>query len=164
MNNGDIIRSYRKRKKFTIKELAQKVGVSEQAISQYERSLRNPHYVMLHKICSVLDLPMELLSVEHPIIPSAEQIKKEPHLALDTQIIAYVDDVDRAKVKMMCEVLERYNYEVEIDKDIALVIDKISDEIFAKIPKNDFINMSVTFFSLTQGIIDNMGYRYKPKK
>lgn len=163
MNNGDLIRSYRKRKKLTMKQLAQKVGVSEQAISQYERSIRTPHIVILQKICSVLNLPIESLSIDIPIAPTEDEINKEPNLALDTQIQTYVDDVDRVKVKMMCKIFENFNYEIEIDKNFAFVIDKVTDETYVKIPKNEFICMSEIYFFGAQGLIDNLKYKYEKK-
>ena len=60
MDNGKLIRSYRKKKGLTMKELGYKVGVSEQAISQYERSLRTPNTVTLQKICRHLSLPRKI--------------------------------------------------------------------------------------------------------
>ena len=147
-----------------MKQLGQKVGVSEQAISQYERSIRTPHIVILQKICSVLNLPIENLSVELPTIPTEDEINKESNLALDTQIHTYLDDVDRAKVKMMCKIFESFNYEIEIDENIAIVIDKVTDETYVEIPKNEFIYMSEIYFWEAKGLIDNLKYKYEIKK
>lgn len=164
LNNGDIIRTYRKRKKLTMKELGQKVGVSEQAISQYERSIRTPNVITLQKICMVLNLPIENLAIELPILPTENDIDKNPNLALDTQINIYIDDIDKIKVKMLCKMFECFNYEVEIDKNIALIIDKVTDETYVKMTKDEFIHMSELCFWQTQGLIDNLKYKYNSKK
>lgn len=164
LNNGDIIRTYRKRKQLTMKELGQKVGVSEQAISQYERSIRTPNIIILQKICNALNLPIENLAVELPIIPTDNDIDKNPNLALDTQINIYIDDIYKVKVKMLCKMFEFFNYEVEIDKNIALIIDKVTDETYVEMTLNEFIYMSEIYFWQAQGLVDNLKYKYDSKK
>lgn len=58
MNIGENIRSIRKRKKLTLKALGIKVGLSEQAIGQYERGDRNPSIEILNKIAVALGVPI----------------------------------------------------------------------------------------------------------
>lgn len=55
---GNLIRVYRKRNKMTIKELAEKSGVSEISIRSYENNKRNPKYETLEKIADVLGIPV----------------------------------------------------------------------------------------------------------
>lgn len=50
MDLGNFIRISRKKANLTLKELGEKVGVSEQAISQYERNIRIPSNEILKKI------------------------------------------------------------------------------------------------------------------
>lgn len=55
------LRDIRKKRKMTMKELGEKVGVTESAIQQYEVQKRKPDYEMLLKLsealdCTVLDL------------------------------------------------------------------------------------------------------------
>ena len=50
MKTGELIRKYRKKKQLTMKQLGEKIDVSEQAISQYERGLRNVNLETLIKI------------------------------------------------------------------------------------------------------------------
>lgn len=164
MNNGELIRNYRKRKKLTMKELGQKVGVSEQAISQYERSIRTPNVITLQKICSELNLPIDTFSIELPTIPTRKQLKENPNLALDTQINTYIDDIYRIKVKMLCKIFESFDYEVEIDKNYASIMDKVSDEPCFEMTKDEFINLSQIYFSQTKGLIEDLKNRYEIKK
>lgn len=164
LNNGEIIRTYRKRKQLTMKELGQKVGVSEQAISQYERSIRTPNIIILQKICNALNLPIENLAVELPVVPTEDDIDRNPSLALNTQINIYIDDVDKIKVKMLCKMFEFFNYEVEIDKNIAVIVDKVTNETYVEMTKNEFVYMSEICFWQMQGLIDNLKYKYNSKK
>ena len=55
MNNqlGDNIRKLRLREKMTQTELAEKLGVSKQVVSAYEKGIRNPPYDVLIKITDV---------------------------------------------------------------------------------------------------------------
>lgn len=77
MNLGKIIRECRQRSNLTLKELAQKVDVSEQAISQYERNKRTPSITMIKKLGNALsvDLLVELrkeLDVHELFVETAE--------------------------------------------------------------------------------------------
>lgn len=164
LNNSELIRIYRKRKNLTMKQLGEKVGVSEQAISQYERSMRTPNFITLQKICSVLNLSIDNFSGELAVIPTKDEIDEDYSLALNTQIHAYIDDIHRDKVKKMCQIFEIFNYEVEIDKDTTSIIDKGSNEIYMKIPNYDFIFISEMYFGETQGLIDSLEYRYNSNK
>ncbi|PIH05214.1 helix-turn-helix domain-containing protein [Clostridium combesii] len=61
MNIGENIRRIRKSKGLTMKQLGEKINMSEQAISQYERNLRTPNTKLLFKIANVLEIPPESL-------------------------------------------------------------------------------------------------------
>ena len=56
MNIGENIRYIRKKKKLTLKALGIKVGLSEQAIGQYERGDRKASIEVLDKIAAALDV------------------------------------------------------------------------------------------------------------
>lgn len=56
MNYGDFIRQYRKEKKMTQKQLAQKSGVSMMSIRRYEKNERVPSIEHLKKIASSLGI------------------------------------------------------------------------------------------------------------
>lgn len=66
-----MLRAARKSKGLTMKELGEKVGVSESAISQYETGKREADFETILKIGEVLDCSIDYL------LRGAEQ-KKEP--------------------------------------------------------------------------------------
>lgn len=76
MNTGELIRKYRKEKKMTMKELGENVGVSEQAISQYERGLRKISLETLIKISNVLNVSVNTLT-EKKLTISQQILKNE---------------------------------------------------------------------------------------
>lgn len=55
---GKKIQNYRLNKKFTIKELAEKIGVTSSMLSQIERDLVNPSIATLRAISKALDVPL----------------------------------------------------------------------------------------------------------
>lgn len=55
---GENIRKIRKAKKMTMKELGEKIGVSEQAIGNYERGDREPTIDVLIKISDALEVSL----------------------------------------------------------------------------------------------------------
>lgn len=59
---GEQIRKYRKFKNMTMKDLAIKLGVTEQAISQYERNIRTPNRETIIKISEILEIDINSLS------------------------------------------------------------------------------------------------------
>lgn len=58
-DTGEIIRILRTKKGITMQELGNKVGVTPQAISQYERGIREPNDNIFKKICDTLDFDLE---------------------------------------------------------------------------------------------------------
>lgn len=63
---GDQIRSIRKRQEITLKELAEKTGLSIGYISQIERSLTDPSLSTLRKISGALGVPTYLFLGDEP--------------------------------------------------------------------------------------------------
>lgn len=61
MNIGANIRNFRKENKLTLKELGYIAGISEQAISKYERGLRVPNAYVAYKIAKALEVTLEEL-------------------------------------------------------------------------------------------------------
>lgn len=57
----NMLRTARKAKGLTMKELGEKVGVSESAISQYENGKREADYNTILKISEILDCPVDYL-------------------------------------------------------------------------------------------------------
>lgn len=77
MKTGELIRKYRKEKKMTMKELGEIVGVSEQAISQYERGARNINLETLIKISSTLGVTVNDLSDKKELSAIQSLLKNE---------------------------------------------------------------------------------------
>ena len=62
---GERIRTIRKNKKITLKELADKINVSTPTVSRYESNKREPNYETLLLIAEALEVPVsELLNEE----------------------------------------------------------------------------------------------------
>ena len=65
VKSGALIAAARKEKELTQKELGAKLGVSDKAVSNWERGLRFPDIVLLEELSEVLDLSvLELLRGE----------------------------------------------------------------------------------------------------
>lgn len=55
MSIGEKIHSLREERKLTQKELADKCGFSQSALTQWENNKRKPKIEAIHKLCSALD-------------------------------------------------------------------------------------------------------------
>lgn len=84
-----MLRTARKTKGLTMKELGEKVGVSESAISQYETGKREADFETLLKIGEVLDCSIDYLL-------RGEQEKKPTPVSEDG-----LDEQDRQLVELM---------------------------------------------------------------
>lgn len=62
MNLGENIRFYRKERGYSSKKLGEKIGVSPQAILQYERGERTPNIDTIKKIANALNVPTLVLT------------------------------------------------------------------------------------------------------
>ena len=85
---SERIKKIRKQKGFSQVELGERIGVSQQVITNYERGIREPNIEMLLKIAGALNVSLETLIGEKPISPEEqtsralqkrfEQIKQLP--------------------------------------------------------------------------------------
>lgn len=57
----DNIKFYRIKKGFSQSDLAQKIGMSKQAVSMYERGEREPSIETLNKMCELFNVDMDTL-------------------------------------------------------------------------------------------------------
>lgn len=62
MSTGEKIKRYRNLRKLTQDELGEAVGVTGNAIRNYEHDFRSPNEEQLEKIARKLDIPVEALS------------------------------------------------------------------------------------------------------
>ena len=58
---GDLISAERKRKGLTQQKLADLMGVTDKAVSKWERNLSYPDVASLSRLAEVLDIPLETL-------------------------------------------------------------------------------------------------------
>lgn len=73
MHVGENIRKLRRKKGLTQAELANKMGVSQQMVNQYENGKLNPKLETAKKIASALEVPvLELLSFSLADVPTSE--------------------------------------------------------------------------------------------
>ena len=56
MTTGERIKTFRKHKGLTQKELAERMGVAPQTLAQWENNLRNPKYETLNRIAKELEI------------------------------------------------------------------------------------------------------------
>lgn len=64
MTIGENIRKIRKSKGLTMKDIANKLEITEQAISQYERNIRIPNTKLIIKISNILNVSPQQLDPE----------------------------------------------------------------------------------------------------
>lgn len=68
MSVGLNIRTYRKEKKLTQKQLADKIGVSEITIRRYEKNINTPTVIILNKIAEALEVSRDELLTSYDIV------------------------------------------------------------------------------------------------
>lgn len=71
----DTLKEYRTQRGFSQTQLAERVGVTRQAISQWETGTAVPSIEKLQALSSVLDVPMDLLAGEEPPTPRPDGIR-----------------------------------------------------------------------------------------
>lgn len=90
---GKKISSLRKEKNFTQKDLAEKLHVSDKAVSKWERGLNYPDLTLLPVIANVLETSVtDLLGIENSISDSAIEVINEIALSEKKQIIKIIQD------------------------------------------------------------------------
>lgn len=128
MNIGDNIKKYRKIKGYRIIDLADKVNVSKQAISLYERGEREPKLSMLSSIAKALDIEVvDLLGVTDISIRNSK-------VELSKKEVEYIKESLRYNMKRYEEVLF-IMHKNDIVEGRETIIHKIEelDELYHKI-------------------------------
>lgn len=81
---GDKIKQYREQKRLSQKDFAEKIGVSNSRVSNWENGLNRPDCDLLRKICEVLCVsPSELLDIH---LDTEELTKHEKRLIQNYRI------------------------------------------------------------------------------
>lgn len=74
---GSKIREYREKEKFTQKEFAAKIGVSNSRVSNWELGINRPDVNLLATICNVLDVSADELLDIHLNEKAYSKMEKE---------------------------------------------------------------------------------------
>ena len=90
---GNFILENRKKKKLTQAELAEKLGVTDRTISNWENGKNMPDLSLFKPLCDILDITInELLS--------GEEVKKEDYKdRLEENFINTIDYIDKKNIK-----------------------------------------------------------------
>ncbi len=102
---GNRIGEYRRAKGLKQDELAEKLGVSPQAVSKWENDVSCPDIMMLPKLAKLLDTTADaLLSGEEESKPVAQYIPPEKRKCFDEMMLRIrvdgTDDGDKLKVRL----------------------------------------------------------------
>lgn len=125
MTTGQLIREARKKAGMTQIELAQKLGIPFQSVSQWERDLRNPKHETLKRIAKALNvhilslidwdaIPAALPDAE---VPSLEEIEEMERRELRPRLLSYYDELNfegqQKAVERLAELTEIPRYRAE---------------------------------------------------
>lgn len=99
---GDRIKLYRENRKFSQKEFAEKIGVSNSRVSNWEQGINRPDVDLLKKICEALNVsPSELLDIHldtEELTEHEKQLIRNYRVKTDLQkavnILLDVEDVE----------------------------------------------------------------------
>ena len=83
---GSFIRSQREAAQVSVRQLAEKAGVSNPYLSQIERGLRKPSADVLNQIAKALRLSAEVLYVQAGILEPSEPSEVRDAVVADTAI------------------------------------------------------------------------------
>lgn len=83
---GSFIRSQREAAQVSVRQLAEKAGVSNPYLSQIERGLRKPSAEVLNQIAKALRLSAEVLYVRAGILEPSEPSEVRDAIVADTTI------------------------------------------------------------------------------
>lgn len=94
---GDKIRKIREEKKITQKELAERLGTSQQNLAQYENGKRNPKIKTLQKIADALEIPVSELYEGSELLQSVKPVIIRPYRMNREKINFDFSNVDHTK-------------------------------------------------------------------
>ncbi|MDU1280018.1 MAG: helix-turn-helix domain-containing protein [Clostridium sp.] len=134
---GKNLRLLRKASNITMKELGSLVGVSEQAISQYERGLREPGIEILNKISHVLDIPYDFLT--------SKIIKKVIKFETLDKLNSYNPQTDTSSTDEYYKPINLSKYKKELNHSLLSTIDNMNIDIDES-KVDDLINSTINNF------------------
>lgn len=131
---GQKIRKYRKTKGLTMKELGEKLDLSEQAISQYERDKREPNIFVLKEISRVLQVSISDLLYEEDLDPTFKN-------SLIKERINVMTNLDINEIENLENLISSRNPFL-VNFDIITIFKAYKEFIPNNITIEDFISMS----------------------
>ncbi|AJI22721.1 helix-turn-helix transcriptional regulator [Priestia megaterium] len=110
---GDRMRSLRESKELTQKQLADKLGIPNQNVSNYERGFRQPDYDTLQKIASFFEVSIDYLITGNEYRVSSDEMWKE---LLDPKTELFFKDLKSAPEEKIEELIRFWEFINERDK------------------------------------------------
>lgn len=130
MKIGNNIKLYRKQKGLTQKQLAEKIGSTDSAITRYESNSREPSIETITKIADALGVPVSKLLEDDTFNLTDSDTEK---------VDSYIDLImGMPELKPLVPIFRNKGYELRQDMkgaDIYLIKD---ENPIAKIPEKDF--------------------------
>ena len=99
-----LIREYRQRLGLTMKELGDKVGVSEGAISLYELGKRKPNYEMMLKLSEALETDVNHL-LGKDLMDGLRRYSEDEETAYINRLMKRLSKEDKRKAVAMLKVM-----------------------------------------------------------
>lgn len=121
---GERIREYRKKHRYSQKQLADMVGVAQTSVSGWETGARSITLDDLVLVAKVLQEPISVFLPE----------REEDNSITDEDVLAYIDKVDRDTAKAVSEYPEIHEMEYQLDTELYQVVWDVEKEV------NDLIN------------------------
>lgn len=122
MNYGDSIKNARKKAGLTQKELAEKAGLAEITIRQYETNKREPRSESLKKIATALEIPLSALLDEN--------YKEELNEVLDSVTDTLSKLISTSESSMKAKLIENFD---KVNSDGKKKIFDYSEDIISNI-------------------------------
>jgi transcriptional regulator with XRE-family HTH domain len=110
---GDRMRSLRESKELTQKQLADKLGIPNQNVSNYERGFRQPDYDTLQKIANFFEVSIDYLITGNEYRVSSDEMWKE---LLDPKTELFFKDLKSAPEEKIEELIRFWEFIKERDK------------------------------------------------
>lgn len=113
MTIGENIRNIRKSKGLTMKDIANKLDMTEQAISQYERNIRTPNVKLVLKIADILNVSPKQIDPELPIWDEFDEKIDTDKLSEEVKILDYLSKATTDQ--LIQELNNRKDFPIKLD-------------------------------------------------
>jgi transcriptional regulator with XRE-family HTH domain len=125
MNIGENIKKYRKEKKITQKQLADKINISEMSIRRYERGERQPTADIIDLISKALDIPIYSLV-------------DDVHSDLDYEMLKYYSDEKKFSATEYSDIMNKRPSDIETEKQLLKEAESINHD-FDNFASNKYV-------------------------